>query len=305
VVAHGYYVNFKPGENFDIWYTDYSAPSIVTDDALKRLVEQMSDYQAIFYGVHRTSTMKSIRLPLDRVESLWAKELLTSSLALIEGGMYRVPRYYMARNTNPSIATQGWHPHQFFAIEPAELFREYADYRAVALERLADDLRCRARYRPEQIRRVFDLVHLKYLAPMLSPGVMNYLIQQSMVPDTTSEQIIDGIWSTFVPPYSRRAGGLKHYLAHALALLRPSYGSSALRNMRRLAGLYAELKFREKLDVTSSSLFDAMTVKRTTRDGGARRYVISQSLLDQEFADGGQVTAPHLRNIIHHLDDYV
>src|SRR5919197_4558823 len=23
VIAHGYYVNFKPGENFDIWYTDY------------------------------------------------------------------------------------------------------------------------------------------------------------------------------------------------------------------------------------------------------------------------------------------
>ena len=181
-MAHGYYVNFRPGENFDIWYTDYSAPSIVADDALTRLVEQMSDYQAIFYGVHRTSTMKSIRVPLDRVKSLWAKELLTSTLALIEGGMCRVPRYYMARNSNPSIATKGWHPHQFFAIEPAELFREYADYRTVALEHLAADPRCRASYRPEQIQRVFDLIHLKYLAPMLSPGVMNYLIQQSMLP---------------------------------------------------------------------------------------------------------------------------
>ena len=138
-VAHGYYVNFRPGENFDIWYTDYSAPSIVAEDALTRLVEQMSDYQAIFYGVHRTSTMKTIRVPLDRVKSLWAKELLTSTLALIDGGMCRVPRYYMARNSNPSIATKGWHPHQFFAIEPAELFREYADYRVVALEHLAAD----------------------------------------------------------------------------------------------------------------------------------------------------------------------
>ena len=304
-VAHGYYVNFKPGENFDIWYTDYSAPSIVAEDALKRLVEQMSDYQAIFYGVHRTSVMKSIRVPLDRVKSLWAKELLTSSLALIAGGMYRVPRYYMARNTNPSIATQGWHPHQFFATEPAELFREYADYRAIALERLADDPRCRATYCPEQIQRVFDLVHLKYLAPMLSPGVMNYLIRQSMLPDTTSEQIIDGIWSTFVPPYARRAGGLKHNLAHAVALLRPSRASEVLRNIRRFAGLYGELRFRKKFAVTSSASLDAMTVNRTTRDGESRHYVISQSLLDQKFADGGQVTASHLQNIIRHLDDYV
>ena len=53
-VAHGYYVNFKPGEDFDIWYTDYSAPSILAEDALSRIVEQMSDYQAIFYGIHRT-----------------------------------------------------------------------------------------------------------------------------------------------------------------------------------------------------------------------------------------------------------
>lgn len=304
-VAHGYYVNFRPGTNFDIWYTDYSAPSIVSDDALKRLVEQMSDYQAIFYGIHRTSTMKAIRVPLDRVKSLWAKELLTSTLALIDGGMCRVPRYYMARNTNPSIATRGWHPHQFFAIEPAELFREYADYRAVALERLADDLQCRARYRPDQVQRVFDLIHLKYLAPMLSPGVMNYLIQQSMLPNTTPEQIIDGIWSTFVPPHIQQPGGLKHHFAHALALLRPSHASRVLGNFRRLAGLYAELRFREKFDVTSSSSFEAMTVKRATRDEGSRDYVISQSLLNQKFADGGQVTASHLRNIIRHLDDYV
>ena len=304
-VAHGYYVNFRPGENFDIWYTDYSAPSIVAEDALARLAEQMSDYQAIFYGVHRTSTMKTIRVPLDRVKSLWAKELLTSTLALIDGGMCRVPRYYMARNSNPSIATKGWHPHQFFAIEPAELFREYADYRVVALEHLAADPRCRASYRPDQIERVFDLIHLKYLAPMLSPGVMNYLIQQSMLSNTTSEQIIDGIWSTFVPPHARRSGGLKHYFAQTLALMRPSHASRVFGNFRRLASIYAELRFREKFDVTSNSSFDAMTVKRTIRNGAARRYLLSPSFLEQEFADGGQATASHVRNIIRHLDDYV
>jgi hypothetical protein len=48
-----------------------------------------------------------------------------------------------------------------------------------------------------------------------------------------------------------------------------------------------------------------MTVKRTIRNGAARHYLISQSFLDQEFADGGQATASHIRNIIRHLDDYV
>ena len=97
--------------------------------------------------------VSSIRLPLDRVNSLWAKELLTSSLALIAGGAYRVPQYYMARNTNPSIATEGWHPYHFFAAEPAEMFREYAEYRAVTLEYLAADDRCRAQFPPyKQLR---------------------------------------------------------------------------------------------------------------------------------------------------------
>jgi glycosyltransferase domain-containing protein len=305
VVAHGYYVNFRPGDDFDVWYTDYSAPSIVAEDALKRIVLQMSDYQAIFYGVHRTSTMKSFQPSLDRVKSLWAKELLTSSLAFIAGGMYRAPRYYMARNTNPSISTEGWHPHQFFATEPAALFREYADYRAVTLEHLAADARCRAIYRPDQMQRVFDLAHLKYLAPMLSPGVMNYLIQQSILPDTTSRQIIAGIWNTFVPPYARQAGSLKHYLAQAVALLRPSCASSAFKNLRRLAGIYAELRFQGKFHVSVSPSFDKMTVHSERRDGRSRRYVMLHSLLEQKFADGGQVTASHLRNIIGHLDDYV
>jgi hypothetical protein len=113
--------------------------------------------------------------------------------------MYRAPRYYMARNTNPSIATEGWHPQQFFAIDPAELFHEYWAYRAVMLEHLEADAKCRATYQPQQVRRVFDLVHLKYLAPMLSPGVMDYLIRQSMLPDTTSQQIIEGIWNIHMP----------------------------------------------------------------------------------------------------------
>ena len=96
----------------------------------------------------------------------------------------------------------------------------------MTLEHLAADARCRATYRPDQMQRVFDLVHLKYLAPMLSPAVMDYLIRQSMLPDTTSRQIIDGIWSTFTRPSDGRAGGLKHYLAGAVALLDLAYGAA-------------------------------------------------------------------------------
>src|SRR5262249_15736589 len=306
VVAHGYYVNFKPGEDFDLWHTDYSAPSILAEDALQRIVAQMSDYQAIYYGVHRIGTMKAIQRPLDRVQSLWAKELLTSSLALVAGGMYRAPRYYMARNSNPSIATEGWHPHQFLATHPAALPRAYVYYRAVTLEHLRADARSRASYRPEQVEQVFDLVHLKYLAPMLSPSVMTYLLQQSLLPDVTPRQTIDGIWNSFASPYVRQAGGLKDHLARALAFIsRPSYASGVLRRLRRIGGLYRELRVRAKFDVSLYPSLDGMTIKRRTRDGESRRYLVSPTLLDQKFADGGQVTASHIRNIVAHLDDYV
>ena len=305
VVAHGYYVNFRPGEIFDVWHTDYSAPSIVAGDALERIVQQMSNYQAIFYAVHRTDVMKSIHVPLDRVNSLWTQELLMSSLTLIAGGAHRAPQYYMARKTNPSIATEGWHPHQFFAMQPAELLHEYANYRAVMLEQLAADARCRAAYQTEQVQRVFDLVHLKYLAPMLSPAIIDYIIERSMHADTTSREIIAGIWNTFVPPTKAGTGGWRNGLDLVTALLRRGRARAAYEHLRRLGGLYGSLRFEGKLDAALSSSLDSITVKRSTRAGQSRRYLFPPSFLKEKFPDGSRVTAAHLQHIIAHLDDYV
>jgi hypothetical protein len=149
-------------------------------------------------------------------------------------------------------------------------------------------------------------VHLKYLAPMLSPAVMAYLIQQSLLPNVTPRQTIDGIWNAFASPYARQPGGLKDHVAQVMAFIsRPRYASGVLRRLRRIVGLYRELRFRAKFDVSLNPSLDGMTIKRGTRDRGSRRYLVSPAFLDQKFADGGQVTASHLRNIVAHLDDYV
>jgi glycosyltransferase domain-containing protein len=301
-VAHGYYLNVRIGPDFEIWHTDYSAPSIVVDDALRRIVQQMSNYQAIFYGIHRTQVMQAIRRPLDRVGSPWAKELLTSSLALIAGGAYRAPQYYMARSTSPSIATEGWHPHQFLAMKPMELLREYAGYRAVLLEQLAADDRCQATHRPEQMERIFDLAHLKYFAPMLSPVIIDYIIERSLRPDTTSQEIVDGIWNTFVPP-SESVTNRRNTLGTATPL-DPLHPRRTYRHLRRLGRLYGTLRFEAKFDVSLSSSLDRISVKRHTRGGHPRRYLFSPAFLNEKLADGGQVTASHLQTIINHLDDY-
>src|SRR5262249_34664030 len=161
-----------PSDVYDISHVVYSAPSISADDALGRIIQQMSDYQAIFYAVHRTSVMKSVLSQLAPVQSILTRELLSSSLTVVAGKVSRLPLLYMARNTNPSIESLGWHPYQYLATKPASLFLEYAPYRAVLLERLLADPLCQSMYRPEQVERIVDLVHLKYLGPMIAPRII-------------------------------------------------------------------------------------------------------------------------------------
>jgi hypothetical protein len=87
--------------------------------------------------------------------------------------------------------------------------------------------------------------------------------------------------------------------------LHPGSAAANVGYLRRLARVYGELRWREKLDVSLAPLSGGLAVQRTAREGQSRRYAISRAFLTQDFADGGQVTAPHLRNIIGHLDDYI
>jgi len=304
--AHGYYFNFKPGDDFAISDTTYSAPSIVGDDALKRIVEQMRDYQAIFYAIHRTAVMQFVLSQLGRVQSLWANELLSSSVTLIPGGVYRMQDFYMGRNTNPSIATEGWNPHHFFAKDPEELFREYAAYRTVVLEHLAADAHCRAAYEPEQMRRAFDVVHLKYLAPMLSPRVLDYIIMESLRPGRQPRDIIAGMWNSSASPPEHKAGGMRRYLADVgQSLLRPRYLLEFFDHVFRLVGLSSILRFRKHLHASVSPRRDNMYVDGTARDGRPRRYLLARAFVSQKLSDQRRITAAHIADIIEHLDDYV
>ena len=230
---------------------------------------------------------------------------MTSSLALIAGDVPRAAILYGAQQQSLD-RNQGVASAPVFCHRTGRAVSRIRGLSRGRSRASGGRPRCRASYRPEQIQRVFDLIHLKYLAP-------NALARRDELPDPAIDAPQHhiradhrGIWSTFVPPHARRAGGLKHYFAQTLALMRPSHASRVLGNFRRLAASIAELRIpRESSMSRSNSSFDTMTVKRTIRNGAARRYLISPSFLEQEFADGGQVTASHLRNIIRHLDDYV
>ncbi len=306
VAAHGYYVNFKPGHDFYVSNTVYSAPSIAGDDGLKRIVDQMGDYQAIFYAIHRTDVMRSVLKQAERVPSLFAQELVSSSLTLIAGGVYRAQEFFMARNTNPSIASDGWSPHHFLATNPEQLLREYAAYRAVVLEQLATDPRCAAAYEPEQLRRAFDVVHLKYLAPMLSPRVLDYIIAESLRPGRQPRDIIAGMWNGSASPSERQAGGMRRALTHlGRAFMRPRYALELGEYALRFVSLASALRVRQHLRASVSPRLDNMYVDGTARDGRPRRYLLARQFVSQELRDRQRITASHIADIIEHLDDYV
>jgi hypothetical protein len=67
---------------------------------------------------------------------------------------------------------------------------------------------------------------------------------------------------------------------------------------------FRALRFHEPPEAWFHPMRGRITVSRKTRDGRARRYVMSRGLLNQVLADGERVTAAHLRTIIR-LDDDV
>jgi len=295
--AHGYYINFKPGDVFDISDIVYWAPSIVADDPLKRIVEQMGNYQAIFYAIHRTSVMRSVFSELHRVKSLLAQEMLSSSLSLIAGGVYRAPFFYMARNTDPSIATEGWHPHQYLATKPESLFREYQAYRAVVIEHLLADAHCRALYPADQMERILDVVHLKYLTPMISPPVLDYILAESLRPGLEPRNIMSGVRDNFTNQYTAPTRG---YLRRAL-----SQPKRALKRLSHAIPLFSALRLRENLNVSINRALNRIYVDRVARDSCSRRYALFSEFLIRELPGGRYVTAAEIASIVQQLDDYV
>jgi hypothetical protein len=291
-------MNFSPGADFNISDIVYWAPSITADDALKRIVEQMSNYQAVFYAIHRTSVMRSVHTQLERVQSLLAHELLSSSLTLIAGGVYRLPHFYMARNTNLSISSEGWHPHHFLANKPDLLFREYAAYRAIVIEQLLADARCRATYRPDEMERILDLVHLKYLTPMISEQIIDYLLAESLHPRSEPRNIMMAIRDN-LKSSSDKQRGIQRFLGNLRrTLCEPIHARNLVKHAIRLV-------LRKDFKISISLRLDKIYIDRIARDGRPRRYVLFRSFLNRRMPGGQRVTAADTSLILGQLDDYV
>jgi glycosyltransferase domain-containing protein len=179
-VAQGYSFSFLCRHNGDMDLGNILYFSSTIDDAtpLARLGKVFARYQAATYGNYRTPVLQRIFDTVKPMTSILSRELLGSALAAIEGQMIRVPCFSHGRSMDASESYEHWHPLEWFAKNPNSLFSEYHLYR----EMMADSVL----KRPDNtldaaaVRRVIDLIHLRYMLKHAPDSALAFIAQQKM-----------------------------------------------------------------------------------------------------------------------------
>ena len=158
--------------------------------------------------------LRRVLLHVQSMRTTLARELLGSALAVVAGKVARLPVLYSGRSLGPSGAYRNWHPIEFLANSPRDLFEEYARYKAKLLEYCAevgiriDD--------PASAERFVDLAHMRYVSEYFRPEVIDYVYREARS-GRSSADLMSGVWDIL----SNRPG-----LRGAL------YRSSVLRELR-------------------------------------------------------------------------
>lgn len=196
-VAHGWYFNFYLTTALGLTGITYQSPSIDEDDPLERLHHLFRRYEALTYGLYRTRVLQTVLDRVQALKSMLGRELLGGAITVAYGKAVRLPLLYIGRSLGPSEAYQDWHPIEFLLSSPQSLFDEYARYRGILLECLADG----GVATDEKVVQLVDLAHLRYLSEYLSPEAIDYLIRHIRA-GTPRADVVGGIW----PILARKQG---------------------------------------------------------------------------------------------------
>jgi glycosyltransferase domain-containing protein len=198
-VAHGYYFNFDNTSTFDLSYIVYRGKSIDGKTPLGRLRTLFAGYEAVLYGIYRTTVAQRVFRDVDRITTVLGRELLTAALTVIAGKTLRIPDFYYGRSTGESFSYTSWHPHQILAQAPAALFTQYPVFRELLLEPLAEQPSAPD---PQTTGMVIDLVMLRYLDPFLRSDVLDLIVDDRLCGKEPTA-IVDRIWDVFVRTSNR------------------------------------------------------------------------------------------------------
>jgi glycosyltransferase domain-containing protein len=172
VMAHGWYLYFKPGKDVVLSSIAYASPSLAAGTVLGRLRQLFRPYEALIYGLHRTACLRTALTRVRPLESTLGMELLSAALTAAQGKIARVPQFYYGRALSPSNPFHHWHPVQILIDSPEQLFRYYGSYRKILLEFLE------ATEDPQVMGPHVDLIHLAYISEFLNPDLLHFLSGQ-------------------------------------------------------------------------------------------------------------------------------
>jgi glycosyltransferase domain-containing protein len=179
-VAQGYSFSFlcQHDGDMDLGNILYFTPTIDDSTPLARLAKLFARYQAATYGNYRTPVLQRIFDTLKPMRSILARELLGTALAAIEGPMIRVSCFGHGRSMDASESYEHWHPLEWFAKDSRGLFSEYHHYRELmaqaVLSRPDNTLEAAA------VRRVLDLIHMRYMVRHAPDGALAFIADQKM-----------------------------------------------------------------------------------------------------------------------------
>ena len=179
-VAQGYSFSFlcRQDGGMDLGNILYFTPTIDDATPLARLAKLFARYQAATYGNYRTPVLQRIFDTLKPMQSILARELLGTALAAIEGHMIRVLCFSHGRSMDASESYEHWHPLEWFAKDPRGLFSEYHVYRELMAQAVLG--------RPDNthdaaaVRRILDLIHLRYMVKHAPDGALAFIAAQKM-----------------------------------------------------------------------------------------------------------------------------
>lgn len=251
-LGHGWYFTFYDNGHIGITASVYKGSSIDQPDALARLYSMFRNYEALTYGVYRTTVMRSVLSDVQRVQSMLGRELLGGALTLAHGKAARLPIFYYGRSHLPSHPYTHWHPLDFLISAPDEFYRDYAAYRVILLQRLL--ALGYTRYTRDETATLLDLIHFRYLADYVRPRVMDYLVERKLE-RVSKPEIMQGLWSVLARENDPSLFGLVS-------------GSNALRKLRDR--YFPRLKLSHLRHFVAPN--ETRTVHTTTRAGRAREY---------------------------------
>ena len=183
--AHGYYFSFvEPVHDpraMDLTGILYYTPDIASDDSVERLRDLFRNYQALTYATFRTGILRRIFDVVRPVESLLARELLSSALAVVFGKAARLPCFTNGRSLSPSEPYRHWHPLEWLIESPEGLFAEYVKYREILvgiLREVTGNQRS-----AENIGRAVDLIHMFYLVRHAPLDAYDFLMDHVLAGD--------------------------------------------------------------------------------------------------------------------------